>query len=117
MWPHTISLKSTSRVTAPLDDPRMAGFVDRLGEINALADSRPGFVWRLQTTEGNATYLRPFDDGRILVNMSVWESVEMLRRYVYHTALVELPRRRARWFEHFAGAYLALWWVPARHIP
>ena len=74
------------RIKAPLDDPRMAGFMNRLDELNALADRSPGFVWRLQTSEGNATYFRPYhDDDRILMNMSVWENVEALRNYVYRT--------------------------------
>ena len=95
----------------------MAGFVERLAEINALADRSPGFVWRLQTQEGDATYLRPFADERILVNMSVWESIETLRKYVYQTAHVELLRQRHQWFEQFAGVSVALWWVPVGHIP
>jgi len=63
------------RLRAPVDDPLISGFAARLEDINALADQSPGFVWRLQTEEGNATYLRPFDDERIIMNMSVWESV------------------------------------------
>jgi Domain of unknown function (DUF3291) len=105
------------RVKAPLEDPVMAGFVARLDEINALADCSPGFVWRLQTPEGNATYLRPYDDDRILVNMSVWESIEHLKRFVYYTAHVEVLRNRQQWFEKFAGVYIALWWVPHGHTP
>jgi len=104
-------------MTAPLEDPVMAGFVTRLDEINALADRSPGFVWRLQTTEGNATYLRPYDDDRILFNMSVWETVEHLKQYVYRTAHKELLRDRREWFEKFGGSYMALWWIPAGHIP
>ncbi len=95
----------------------MAGFVQRLEEINVLADASPGFVWRLQTNEGNATYLWPFEDERLLLNMSVWESVEALRQYVYHSTHRELLRMRHAWFERFEGAYTALWWVPAGHIP
>lgn len=96
----------------------MAGFVARLDELNALADRSPGFVWRLQTSAGNATYFRPFpEDGSILMNMSVWESIETLRHYVYKTLHAELLRRRHEWFENFAGVYTALWWVPAGHIP
>ena len=60
-----------ARMLAPLTDAQMAGFVARLDEINAIADASPGFVWRLQTAEGNATSLRPFEDDLILVNMSV----------------------------------------------
>ena len=105
------------RIVAPLDDPQMAGFVSRLDELNALADRAPGFVWRLQTSEGNATYFRPYNDDRILMNMSVWESVEALKNYVYRTVHSELLRHRHEWFTKFAGTYLALWWVPAGHIP
>ena len=106
-----------ARMKAPLDDALMAGFTARLDEINALADQSPGFVWRLQTPAGNATYLRPYDDDRILVNMSVWETIEHLQQYVYHTAHAELLRQRHAWFEKFAGATVTLWWVPAGHIP
>jgi hypothetical protein len=105
------------RMRAPLDDAVMAGFVARLDEINALADASPGFVWRLQTEAGNATYLRPYDDDRILFNFSIWESIESLRDYVYKTAHAELLRHRRNWFEQFSGAFLALWWVPRGYIP
>ncbi len=106
-----------ARMQTPLDDPQMAGFVARLDEINALADRSPGFVWRLQTSQGNATYLRPYDDDRILFNISVWKSIEDLKHYVYQSVHVELMRQRRDWFEKFAGVYLALWWIPLGHVP
>lgn len=106
------------RIKAPLDDPIMAGFMARLDEINALADRSPGFVWRLQTTEGNATYFRPYEhDDHILLNMSVWESIEALKHYVYRTIHAEVMRQRQQWFEKFQGEFIALWWVPVGHIP
>jgi hypothetical protein len=112
-----IAQVNIGRIRAGLDDPIMAGFVNRLEEINALADASPGFVWRLQTNEGNATYFRPFADERTLLNMSVWRDVESLRHYVYQTAHRELLRQRHAWFEKFEGSYTALWWVPAGHVP
>ena len=105
------------RIRFPVDDPAMAGFMTRLDEINALAERSPGFVWRLQTSEGNATYFRPYDDDRVLLNMSVWETVEQLKHYVYHTAHAEYLRQRQLWFESFGSTYAALWWVPAGHLP
>lgn len=105
------------RIKAPFDDPSMSGFVSRLDEINALADRSPGFVWRLQTEAGNATELRPFGDDRIAINMSVWESLEHLRSYVYGSAHAEVLRQRRDWFEKFDRVFLALWWIPAGHIP
>jgi Domain of unknown function (DUF3291) len=106
------------RMRGPLDDPSMHGFVSRLAELNALADGSDGFVWRLQDGEGaGSTYLRPFDDDRIIVNMSVWESVEQLRAFTYNGPHAEILRQRRDWFEKFERVALALWWIPVGHIP
>ncbi len=117
MAKYHVAQVNIGRIRAELDDPIMAGFVNRLDEINALADRTAGFVWRLQNSAGNAAYLRPFEDDRVIFNMSVWETVEALRNYVYHSAHAELLRQRREWFEKFSGAYTALWWVPEGHIP
>jgi hypothetical protein len=115
---YQIAQVNIGRIKAPLDSALMAGFMSRLDEINALADKSPGFVWRLQTNEGNATYFRPYEhDDRILLNMSVWETVEALKHYVYKTVHAELLRHRHEWFEKFVGTYAALWWVPVGHKP
>lgn len=106
-----------ARLAAPLDSPQLAGFVALLDQINALADGSPGFVWRLQSGEGNATALRPFDDDLVLVNMSLWASLDDLQAYVYRTAHGAAMRRRREWFEPMRSAYVVLWWVPAGHIP
>jgi hypothetical protein len=108
-----------ARMNAPLDSPEMAGFVARLDEINALADASPGFVWRLQTGTGTgiATYLRPYDDDRILFNLSVWRTVEDLRAYVYRSAHAEIMRRRHEWFGKMSRSILALWWIRAGQTP
>jgi hypothetical protein len=114
---YNIAQVNIGRIRAELDDPVMAGFVSRLDDINALADSSTGFVWRLIESQGNATYLRPFDDPWMLLNMSVWESVEDLRQFVFQTAHRELLRQRHSWFEKLTDVYSALWWVPVGHIP
>lgn len=106
-----------ARMLAPLDDPIMAGFVEKLDEINVLADSHPGFVWRLQSAEGNATSIRAYEDESILLNMSVWTSLERYADYVYKTAHREVMKQRRQWFEKFDGLYTAIWWVPEGHIP
>jgi Domain of unknown function (DUF3291) len=108
---------NVARMNAPLDSAEMADFAARIAEINALADTSPGFVWRLATEAGSSAYLRPYDDDRILFNMSVWRSVDDLRTYVYGTAHTEVMRRRHRWFSKFEGAHLALWWIPVGHVP
>jgi hypothetical protein len=101
---------------APVGSPLLADFMALLDPINELADASDGFVWRLQTDEGNATSIRPFEDERLMVNLSTWESVEALRRFVYRSVHVEVMRRRREWFEHMR-LYMALWWVPAGHVP
>lgn len=104
------------RMVAPIDSPVVAGFVDNLERINALADSAPGFVWRLQSDAGDATEFRLFD-ADTLVNMSVWKDVDSLHHFVYRTAHVEIMRRRKEWFELMRDAYQTLWWVPQAHRP
>ena len=104
-------------IKAPMDSPVMADFANNLDRINQVAESSPGFVWRLQTDEGNATAIRPFDDENLLVNMSVWRDVKSLNAYVYTSEHVELMRRRREWFERMDEAFLVLWWVPAGHRP
>jgi hypothetical protein len=106
------------RFRAPIDDPIMKGFRDALDPINALADPSPGFVWRLQTEDGNATAVRPYaDDPLMAINLSVWESLEALRQFVYKSHHVQTLRDRSQWFEPMEGPILALWWVPAGHRP
>ncbi|HSL32346.1 MAG TPA: DUF3291 domain-containing protein [Candidatus Limnocylindrales bacterium] len=104
-------------LVAPLTAPEIADFVALLDPVNAIADASPGFIWRLQSESGNATDIRPFDDDRILINMSVWRSLEELRDFVYRTRHVDVLRRRREWFEKLAEAHLALWWLPAGRIP
>lgn len=100
----------------PLESPTMADFAANLDRINTLAESSSGFVWRLQTVEGDATALRPLGED-ILINVSVWRDIESLNKYVYESAHVEIMRRRKEWFERMREAYVVLWWVPRGHRP
>ena len=103
------------RTVAPLEDEQLRGFVEQLEPINALADAAPGFVWRLQTEDGDATALR-FGDG-FLVNMSTWESIETLGDFVFRSAHVEVMRQRRKWFVPMREVFACLWWVPAGTVP
>jgi Domain of unknown function (DUF3291) len=114
---HHVAQLNIARFKLPLDDPAMAGFVEALDPLNAIADGAPGFVWRLQTEEGNATSIHAFEDDLMLINMSVWESVDALAAYVYGPDHVAVMRRRREWAERMVDAYLVLWWVPAGWIP
>jgi hypothetical protein len=105
------------RARGPVDGPVLAEFMALLDPVNALADGAPGFVWRMQDEAGNNTSLRPYDDERIIVNMSTWESVDVLWDFVYGGMHLEVMRRRREWFERFESTYLGLWWVPAGTIP
>lgn len=112
-----LAQSNIARMRAPLDDPIMAGFVELLEPLNLLADRSPGFVWRMQDDEGDATAIRVFDDELILFNMSVWESVEALQEYAYRSSHVKAVRARGDWFEPMSRPNFVLWWVPAGHIP
>ena len=111
-----------SRLLAPLDSPLLADFVAALDEVNAAGERAPGFVWRLQTEDGNATAIRAFDwdvgaSHGVIVNLTVWRSVEALADFAFSGAHLAIMRRRRRWFARAAEATTALWWVPAGHRP
>lgn len=106
-----------ARLQADRDDPMVADFFAALDRVNAVADAAPGFVWRLQEESGNATSIRPWDDDRLIVNMSVWESIEALERYVYRSEHVTVLRRRREWFDRLGRRHMVLWWVPEGHVP
>ena len=115
---HHLAQLNIGRLRYEIDDPRMADFKDNLARVNAIADRAEGFVWRLQDGSGNATSFRPYqDDPRIAINMSVWESIEALERYVWQTLHKRFYGRRAEWFDKFDGPYFVMWWVPAGHRP
>ncbi|MBH3431754.1 DUF3291 domain-containing protein [Pseudomonas citronellolis] len=117
--PHRYHLAQVNiaRARAPLDHPLMQDFVDQLAPINALAEASPGFVWRLQDEAGDATGVQAFDDPWIIVNLSLWESLEALRDYVYGGEHLSVLRRRKDWMEKLPGPSLALWWLPAGQLP
>ena len=106
-----------ARMRASIDNPLMADFVAQLAPVNAIADQSPGFVWRLQSESGDATSIQVYDDDMIIINLTVWETIEALRRYVYKSDHSNVLRDRKRWFARFEGPYYALWWLPAGHIP
>ena len=117
MTGHHLAQFNIARAVAPLDDPVLADFMAQLDEINALAEDSSGFVWRLESDSGNATDIRAYDDPRMLINMSVWDSLKALFDYVYRSGHSKVMARRREWFERFAGPYVVLWWVPAGHRP
>jgi hypothetical protein len=119
---HVLAQVNVGRLRAPLDSPALAEFVAALDPVNALADVAPGFVWRLQTEDGNATSIRAFEwdaagSAGVIVNMSVWESAEALAAFVYSDAHRQVLRRRREWFQPMTEAYTALWWIPRGTTP
>ena len=115
--PYHLAQINIGRLIAPIDDPKIAGFVAQLEPINALADGSPGFVWRLKSDSGNATDIAYNDDPLVIVNMSVWESVEALRDFAYRSDHIRVFRDRAKWFAKMDNPYYCLWWVPVGHVP
>jgi hypothetical protein len=106
-----------ARLILPLDDQRIADFVAALDPINRLGDASPGFVWRHQTADGNSTSVRVRGDPLILINFSVWESIEAMFEYTYRSAHAGIFRRRREFFEASELPQLVLWWIPAGHEP
>ncbi len=117
MKQYHIAQINIAKAKAEMESEIMTGFVSRLDEINKMADDADGFVWRLQTEEGDSTAIRVFDDSDLIINISVWQSIETLKHFVYKTSHVELIRDRDAWFNKMIESHQALWWIPEGHIP
>jgi Domain of unknown function (DUF3291) len=105
-----------ARVKYPLDDPRMAEFVENVARVNALAEQIEGFVWRLKDDSGHAMNMRVYDDPAILPNLTLWENAAALERFVWQTVHGRFYRRREEWFDKIETP-LVLWRVPAGERP
>ena len=99
----------------PTSDPRMAGFMDNLERVNALAERSEGFVWRLKGDNNNATDFRVGDD--YAVNMSVWTDPQSLENYVFKTVHVQFYKNKADWFDLMEKPHMVFWWIPEGHTP
>lgn len=104
-------------IIAPVDDPLIADFNNNLDKINALAESSPGFIWRLKDDNNNATSFNPYGDERVIVNISVWESAQALRDFAYHSEHVQFLKRRKEWFLPMDKPHMTLWWTNLDHLP
>ena len=114
--PHLAQI-NIARLLYSQGDERVAEFFANLDRVNAAAERMPGFVWRLQEDSGNATAIQAYDDPRIIVNMSVWESVETFEKFVWQTIHANFYRKRTGWFEAMDRPHFAMWWIEPGHEP
>jgi hypothetical protein len=110
---HQLAQVNIGLPVEPVTSARLVEFMALLAPVNALADAAPGFVWRLQTEDGDATTIRAFGDDALIVNMSVWESVDALADFVFRGFHAEVMRRRREWFAALKEPYTVAWWVVA----
>jgi hypothetical protein len=106
-----------ARALAPMDDPLLRDFVAALDDVNVLAERSPGFVWRLKSDSGNATDIQAYDDPQMIVNLTVWASIDALFDFTYRSGHAKIMARRRDWFEKLSQPHIVLWWIPAGHLP
>jgi Domain of unknown function (DUF3291) len=115
-----IAQLNIAKMLAPIESELMSDFVAQLAEVNALAESSDGFIWRL-VGDGidDATGLRPFpDDLMYIVNMSVWKDGDSLFRFVYENPRHrEVMMQRKKWFEKMEKMHLVLWHIEEGQQP
>ncbi|WNC72865.1 DUF3291 domain-containing protein [Thalassotalea psychrophila] len=100
-----------------LEDPEIKEFVDNLEPVNNLAELSDGFVWRLKDESGDATNIKAFSDPNVIVNMSVWASIDALKNFIFRTHHRDFLRRKKEWFHNIPEDSYVLWWIPIGHIP
>ncbi|MEM9705686.1 MAG: DUF3291 domain-containing protein [Pseudomonadota bacterium] len=108
------------RLLAPTDDPRVKDFMDNIDRINNLGKRMPGFVWMMEGSgapgTGNTEHKLDGDE-QFVSNLTVWENVESLERFVWGTVHKQFYARRREWFEVLGNMHFVMWWVEPGHQP
>lgn len=113
---HHLAQLNIARMRFTIEDPRMADFVANLDTVNGHAERSPGFVWRM-VGDTPAERAAVGFGADMLVNLSVWASVEPFRAFVASAPHLPIMRRRAEWFERMPTPHAVLWWVLDGHRP
>ena len=108
-----------AKLQAPLDHPKLSEFVENLDRINLLAENSPGFVWRYDSTSNSEAdeAIEVFQDPMLIVNLSVWESLEHLFDFTYRSDHLAIFRKRKHWFHKPEGRHLVCWYLDRGKIP
>lgn len=108
------------RLLAPTDDPKVVDFMDNLDRINGLGKRMPGFVWMAEGSgepgTGN-TEAKIDGDPQFVSNLTVWETVEALRTFVFGTIHKQFYDRKDEWFELLGKPHFVMWHIPEGHRP
>ena len=114
---HIAQINVARMIGVNIDDPVMKEFVDNLDRVNEMAESSPGFIWRLKDESNNASSFDPYKDDKIIINISVWQDIESLENFTYKTFHSDFLRRRKEWFKKYGQAHYAMWWIPQGETP
>ena len=119
---HHLAEVNIARMIEPIGHPKNYEFFAALDAVNAEAEASPGFVWRMKDDSGNATNIQGFewdrhDASAVIVNLTLWESLEALTDYIYNGGHIHVMKKRRKWFQPVDAATTALWWIPAGTIP
>ena len=108
------------RLLAPTDSPQVADFMANLDRVNGLGKRMPGFVWMMEGSgepgTGN-TEAKLDGDPQFVSNLTVWEDVESLERFVWGTIHKQFYERRREWFEVLGQMHFVMWWIEEGHRP
>lgn len=118
---HHIAHMNFARLLHTSGDPRVAGFVDNVPRVNAIAERSPGFIWRLVDDDQHSSEVvdnnSPDDDRLIITSLSVWQTVQDLEFFVRKTVHGGFVKRRAEWFEGHTRPNYVIWPVAVGYIP
>lgn len=110
--PYHLAQLNIAGLKCPIDSPQLEESVSNIERINQMAETHPGFVWRMTDDSSEL-----FDPLTYVVNLYVWESIEALKEFTYKTGHANIIRKRKKWFENLKSNYIVMWWIPEKHIP
>jgi hypothetical protein len=112
---------NVARLLATPGDPRVAGFIDAVTQVNRIAERSPGYVWRLSdedaTVAGAGAFQAVAVDPLLAISLSVWADAGALSNFVHRTLHGAFLRRRSEWFAPWEGPNYVIWPCDAADRP
>jgi hypothetical protein len=105
-----------SKLVMPTHTPPMADFMAGIPPVYEVADASPGFVWRWIDKSGSPWAYRPYERD-VIANLSVWESPEAVKGFVYSSLHRQYYERRFEWFVKIPWPRAVFWWIPVDTRP
>ena len=99
------------------DAPEMSSYIEQLDKVMKIAVSNPGLIWLHEDNTINEVYRVFGRKDNPAANLSIWTSVDCLRRFMISEMHSAVMNRRDEWFKTCADETFVMWYISKDYRP